>query len=236
MTTKRPLCLFPMFSRVIVVIMCSVSLFGPISGFVEAVRKRDFLVATIAVGFIVFCVALIVLAVRFRRPSQEEFEAGIAAPLALPDRDPIDLSEPNWLVSRFLIQKLLPGQLEFGTVAIDIDANRICFQNCFSPKTKRFLKSVAAYNEVDLSEVLHVEVFRNVESPGRSMQIFTDNGWAFVPDHATNYESLLELLTRISKHTDELDFMRKPSMEKLLYGIAYICTVSAIIWILFQLV
>lgn len=225
-----------MFNRVIVVIMCGVFLFGAFSGFVKAVQKGDFLLAALAFVFFVSCVAIIVLAVRFRRPSQKKFEEGIAAPLTLPDRDPIELGAPNWLVSRFLIQKFKPEQLEFGTVAVDIDANKIHFQNCFCLEAKRFFGSVVAYYEVDLSEVLHVEVIRDVESSSRTMQIFTDCGRGFVPDHATNYESLLELLTRISVHTTGLGLIRKLWMERLLYGIAYVGVVTAIIWILFQLV
>ena len=231
MTTKRPPDLFPMFSRVSVVIMCGVLLIGPVLGFVEAVQKRDFLVATIALFFFVFCVALILLAIRFRRPSQEEFEEGIAAPLTLPDRDPIDLSAPNWLVSRFLIPKLNPAQLKFGTVAVDIDATRIHFQNCFCPEERNFLKrgGILAHNEVDLSEILHVNVVRIYGSSGPAIQIFTDYGRVFVPDHATHYESLLELLTRISAHTIALDLRRRPWVERLLDGIAGVFILSAIL-------
>ena len=225
-----------MHNRGIVVIICVIFLLVAISGFVNAVLKRNFLTATIALGFCAFCVAMIVWAIRFRRPSQEEFEKGTAAPLTLPDRDPIDLSAPNWLVSRFLIKKRSDGQLEFGTVAVDIDANRIHFQNCFDPEKKMFTGSVVAYNEVDLSEVLRVKVVRDWESPGRTMHIFTDHGEGWVPDHATNYESLLDLLTRTSRHLDKFDLTRKPWVESLLYGIAAVFIFYAIRWVLHLLV
>lgn len=237
---QRPAIRFTLFNRVCVVIVCGFLLFIAISGLIDGFLEADFLKAALALSFGACCVAILAIVVRIENISQEEFEAGITAPLQLPNREPIDLDAPNWLVSRFLIQKPRGGPWEFGTVAVDIDANRIHFQNCFCPEAKKssFLKRgrIFAHHDIDLSEVLQVEVVRIGGDGEQVMQIFTDCGRVFVPEHATHYESQLELLRRIAGYTTKLDLARRPWVEKTIFGIAAVLVLAAIIGISFLLV
>ncbi|MDG2012640.1 MAG: hypothetical protein P8J33_03995 [Pirellulaceae bacterium] len=184
-------------------------------------------------------VAPIIFTLQFKRPTQAEFTAGLNAPLLLPGREPIDLDTPNWLVSRFLIRKRRNGELEFGAVAVDMDANRVFFQRSFWLNARKgsFLKGypLLANYEIDLSEILWARRFRDGEG-NRATEIITDQGGGLLPDHASNYQSMSKLLIGISKHTEDLDWIRRPWVQQVLWIVAAFLLIAVILVVSFLLV
>lgn len=236
MNKHEPPTPIPLWNRMILILMSGLFLVASLVGAAKAIGQGEWLGSLPMWGLAAFCGWIVWLSWKYRNPTVEEYEAGLAGPLMFPDGDPIPVDTPNWLVCRFLIPRTLwCRELRFGTVAIDIDAYTIHFQNCYCPDSHgRFIPGKPLpYIEFDLSEILHVSVMRHYEDPKLTMHISTIDGRAFVPEGAVNYDGLLELLRRLTRHTEPLPTAKLPWIRRLIFGLLYVILVAVILLVLF---
>lgn len=166
---------------------------------IQAITTWHFVQLVLSLGFCCFTAFLLGLASTYRNLTDEQVKGFQLRTLELPGQALIAPNSPNWIIS--VHGSMAFGRQKWRVIAVDLTAKRIHFKDCFVPN--RFLGGWAfsSYVSCSLDEVLSVPYDPNFEHPGGSMHIITKSGKAVLPDDATNYGRLRELLKDVSKHT-----------------------------------
>lgn len=170
---------FPLFNRLVVLILSGAVLLGMIALFVIAV-VRDGL--DLASGFLVVVfsgMACWGVWVSLRWPGHH-----------LDMREVLLANERRRLSANAIICQFFTG-LRTGTVLIEPDAAVIRFDNCHVPN--RFLAVAQRSVRCSLTEIRD---FYSYQGRGLSVAIRTATGRVVIPGHATNYDQLVDFLQR----------------------------------------
>jgi len=172
--------IFPLFNRVAVFVMSSVSLIGMAVGLANPANRNDLDIAT-GLFFLMFALIFsfgIWISLNWRNRGPEEMIEVLSA-----DRPPIP---DDAIVSSFFTG------FKSALIAVDRSSAVIHFENCHVPR--QFLAKAQTWFSCPISEVTAVHRFLY---RGESLTIVTATGKALVPATATNYLKLLEFLTAI---------------------------------------
>jgi hypothetical protein len=166
---------------------------------VEAITTRHFVQLVLSLGLGCLTVFLLCLAITYRNLTDEQVKEFQQRTLELPGQAPIAPDSPNWIIS--VHGSMAFGRQKWRIVAVDLTEERIHFKNCFVPNRLMGGWASSSYASCSLHEVLSIPYMPNFEGPGGDMHIITKSGKAILPDDATNYVQLRELLKEVSQHT-----------------------------------
>jgi hypothetical protein len=175
-------------------------LFAASSGLVvEAILIRHFVQLVLSLGLCGLTVFLLGLAITYRDLTDEQVKEFQKRTLELPGQPPIASDSPNWIIS--VHGSMAFGRQKWRLVAVDLTEGRIHFKDCFVPNQLMGGWAFSSYASCSLGEVLSIPYMPNFESCGGNLHIITKSGKAILPDNATNYDQLWDLLKDISQHT-----------------------------------
>lgn len=170
---------FPLFNRLVVLLLSSAILFGLISQLARPAFRGSLDLASGFLMVVFVGMACWGIWISLKWP---------AGRLEL--RDIAPTHERPFLPDNAIICQFFTG-LRTGTVVIEPDAAVIHFDHCHVPN--RFLAVAQRTFRCSLSEI---KDFYCYQAGGASLTIRTATGRAIIPEHATNYDQLVEFLQR----------------------------------------
>ncbi|MFM7071225.1 MAG: hypothetical protein ACKO38_05460, partial [Planctomycetota bacterium] len=168
---------FPLFNRLVVLLLSSVILLGTISQLARPAVRDSLDLASCFLTVVFVGMAGWGIWISLKWPGRR-----------LDIRDIAPTNQRPFLPDNAITCQFFTG-LRQGAIVIEPDANVIHFDNCHVPKG--FLAIAQRTFSCSLSEI---KDFYCYQASGAALTIRTTTGSAVIPGHATNYDQLVEFL------------------------------------------